>query len=62
MENMILSLGVGLGRGGEGRGNGGGGRGIWTLSRTLIFFYIKLSRSLYTVLTTIRWLHHAAVG
>jgi hypothetical protein len=24
--------------------------------------FIKLSRSLYTVLTTIKWLHHAAVG
>jgi hypothetical protein len=56
MEKMIFPSRIG---GGEGEGKGR--RGYLDTFQDLDIF-IKLSRSLYTVLTTIRWLHHAAIG
>jgi hypothetical protein len=56
MKKMIFPSRIG-GRGGKGRKGGGN---LDTFQDLDIF--IKLSRSLYTVLTTIKWLHHAAMG
>jgi hypothetical protein len=57
MEKMIFLSRIG---GGE-REKRGGGRGDLDTFQDLDIF-IKLSRSLYTVLSTLRWLHHAAIG